>query len=75
MVCINLIWLIFACQWLAKIRSCEGEELNSELLLLFLGPDDGFCLIDTSTLNKDLFLSAFDEAQDKTIQIHSKSEF
>ena len=38
-------------------------------MLLFLGPDTGFRLIVTSTLDKLLFLPSFDEAQDKAIQI------
>ena len=42
-----------------------GAELR--IALGFLGSDTGFCLIITSTFDKDLFLPAFDEAQDKAI--------
>lgn len=68
-----MIRLSFACQLISK-GSCEGAELG--VALVFLGPDTGFCLIFTSTLEEDLFLPTFDEAQDKPIQIvSSKTEF
>ena len=50
-----------------------GAELR--IALVFLWPDNGFCLIIKSALDKDLFLLASDEAQDKLIKLHSKSEY
>ena len=44
-----------------------GAELR--IVLVFLGPVTGFCLIFISRLDKLLFLPSFDEAQDKVIQI------
>jgi hypothetical protein len=48
-------------------------------MLVYLGPDTGFCLIFKSTLDKDLLLPAFDEAQDKALIVRnrnwSKAEF
>ena len=43
----------------------KGGGAKLRIVLVFLGPDTGFCLIFTSTLDKGLFLPSFDEAQDK----------
>ena len=57
-----------------RIFLLKRAELR--IVLLFLGPDTGFRLIFTSTLDKLLFLPSFDEAQDKAIQIaKSKTSF
>jgi len=54
-----------------------GAELG--IALVFLAPDTGFCLTFKSTLDKDLLLQVFDEAQDKALIVRnrnwSKAEF
>jgi len=64
-VCITLIRFIL--HLLISKDSCEGGGGELRIALVFLGPDFGFCLIFTRTLDKPLFLPVFDKAQDKAL--------